>query len=547
MNTDDKKKYRKDQTASQLREKLKKSDISRDEWKEKHKKKYEETKILKMRLKEARESRERWKKDNLVNISENTLLKEKLQCLEEENIQLKLKNITLEEEVKKKIKKTNKLIDGEKTKRSLFTIYFKWLIVHIIICTSAPFRTIEKIFKAQMLCGLFNAKKIPSDTTCRRWFNLVGFYKLMKSKEYAEDWIYIIDNSIRSECRKVCLILGIRASLLKEGKALTFENLEPIELRVIQSNNEVEGIIINAIEKTGVPIQICSDLGSDIMPSIKKVINAHPIIKHIPDIMHHVGNMLKKKLNEDKRWKKFVTNTNKSNNKLKQSSLGFMCPPNFRGKSRFLNCSNVVDWASTCLLIFQNMKQSDVNWDEMKEKLGWLTKSKDNIVLFQELFDLADIGKEVIRKLHIQKNSVEIAENLLRKAAKHQEGIEFAENIISFIKEQCQKVEENQIMAGSSEIIESAFGKLKIFDREVGKSGFTGSIIGLAACFGKSDFESIKNAFKTYTYNDVKNWIEKNLGTTFMKKRKQLFFKFSKKEKLNLNTERVLEVKRDVA
>jgi hypothetical protein len=549
MNPDEKKKYKKDETPSQLRKKLKKSETSKIQWKDKNREKLEETKILKMRMKEARESRDRLRKENLEKISENEILKEKLQHAEEELILAEVINMNLGKqikELKKNQPEPNKLIEGKKTKKSLYTTYLKWLFVYIIICTTAPFRTVEKIFKTQMSCGLFIAQKMPSDTSCRRWFNQVGYYKLTRPKQQAADWIYIIDNSIRSENRKVCLVLGIRASQLKQGKSLSFQDVEPIELRIINSNSEVEGILQDAIKKTGVPIQICSDLGSDIMPSIKKVMALNPEIKHIPDIMHKVGNMLKKRLEEDKRWKAFVRKTNKSNNTLKQSKLSFMCPPNFRGKSRFLNCRNVVDWSDCSVRILRNMKKTSPNWKEMHRKLGWQIDQKEDIALFKELFYLAEIAKEVIRKLHIEKDSASIAEELLKNAAKHKEGKEFANEIVSFIKEQCAKVEENKLMIGISEIIESALGKLKILDRESGKSGFTSSIIGLTACFGSSDFNSVEKAFTQCTYKDVLDWSEDNLGETFQTKRKQ-FFKFTKKEDLGLKIELIRERKLRVA
>ena len=395
-----------------------------------------------------------------------------------------------------------------------------------------------------MACGLFVAHRMPSDTSCRRWFNQVGYYKLTKTKDVAEDWIYFIDNSIRQENRKVCLILGLRASKLKKGQYLCFEDLEPIELRLIQKNQALEGIINDAIKKTGVPFQICSDEGPDIMPSIRKVIANNPKIKFTPDIMHKVGNLLKEKLEEDKRWKKFVTNVNKSKNSLKQSSLSFLCPPNFRGKSRFMNCSNVVDCVDALIDIVEKMEKTDPNYPVAHEKLGWVIKSKKDIALFKELFCLGRIAKEIVRKLHIEKGGAEVAEVLLNENAHHEEGMLFAKVLIDFIKQQCEKGEENKLMVGSSEVIESALGKLKTLDRECGNSGFTHSIIGLAACFGSSDFETLKNAFTECTHKDVLIWSEKNVGETHQTKRRKFFNK--KNRNLVSEIERILERKSKV-
>ena len=52
-------------------------------------------------------------------------------------------------------------------------------------------------------------------------------------------------------------------------------------------------MIEQAITLTGIPNQICSDEGPDIMPSIRKIMKKYSNVKHVPDIMHKTGNMLK--------------------------------------------------------------------------------------------------------------------------------------------------------------------------------------------------------------------------------------------------------------
>lgn len=363
----------------------------------------------------------------------------------------------------------------------------------------------------------------------------------MKPKDQTNDWVYIIDNSARMDNRKVCLILGSRLSKLKKGKYLTFEDLEVIEIRVITKNNEIEMIIENAIEKTGIPIQICSDKGSDIMPSIRKIISRNPEIKHVPDIMHLTGNMLKKKLGNDKRWKKFITLLNKAKKRLCMSKLSFMCPPDIRGKSRFLNCQNVIEWAIRVLVLLEEIDKNDPHWEEMKAKLGWLVGYKQDIALFRELFKLAALAKEVVRKLHVGKGIWQAAEELLREEVLSSEGALFAKEIVDFLKTQCEKTPEGKLFIGSSEIIESAFSKLKLLDRECGNSGFTSSILGVAACFGPRDYQSIEKAFQECNQKDVSLWKEKHIGETIQTRRRK-FLKSQKKEDFGLKLARFIEV-----
>jgi hypothetical protein len=423
---------------------------------------------------------------------------------------------------KKASPKSNELIDGTRIRNSHYTIFFKWMCIYIVVYTATTFRGLAAILDMQRRCEVLHVTKTPAHTSIRRWINQVGYYKISKTKEKADDWVYFIDNSIRIENRKVCLILGTCLSKLRRGHCVTYEDLEPIGIWLFAKNSDVESMIQKAIVITGVPSQICSDEGPDVMPSIRKIMVRYPKVKHVPDIMHKTGNMLKKKLEGDPRWKSFINLATDSKRSLCQSSLSCLCPPNLRGKSRFLNCQNVVEWATRGIATLEGMKDTDPNWQQMNEKLGWLLVRKQDVALFTELFRLAAITKEVVRKLHIKENSWQVVEELLREDTQSDEGRLFAKEMVNFLKIQCEKGEAGMQLAGSSEIIESAFSKLKLLDRECGNSGFTSSILGLAACFGATDYKSLTKAFEESNPKDVVAWGKNHVGETIHKKRRQM-------------------------
>jgi hypothetical protein len=396
------------------------------------------------------------------------------------------------------------------------------MCVIIIIRTATTFRGIASILDTLRICNVLHLEKTACHTTVRRWINHVGYYNLMKEKEKADDWVYFIDNLIRIENRKVCLILGARLSDLKKGRYLSYEDLETIGIWLFIKNSDIEAMIEHAITLTGVPNQICSDEGPDIMPSIKKIMKKYSGIKHVPDIMHKTGNLLKKKLEKDPRWMKFIGLVTASKRRLCQSSLSCLCPPNLRGKSRFMNCRNVIEWAIRALAALEEMSITDPNWRQMNEKLGWLIDCKQDIALFDELFKLAALAKEVVRKLHIGKISWKIAEDLLEEEVVSDEGKLFTKCIIDFLKVQCEKCNGDVLLVGSSEIIESALSKMKLLDRESGNSGFTLSVLGLAACFGETDYKTVAKAFEECDYKDVEAWGKKYVGETIQKKRKRI-------------------------
>jgi len=392
-------------------------------------------------------------------------------------------------------------------------------------------RSLSTVLKSlQLYVGLFG-NKTPSHTSCRRWLNQVGYYMLeVVPVEQAKDWIFIVDNSIRIERRKLCLVLGVKRSELKKGKNLSLKDMRVITMRLIDENKEVEKILEEAVKKAGKPISICSDLGPDVMPSIKTIVKKHKGIQHVPDMTHKAANILKRQLETDKNWNEFITNVTQSKNRLKQSSLSFLCPPNVRGKSRFLNCKDVIVWALRIIQMLESMDKEDVDYGVMNEKLGWAIKQKKDIEYFFELFELAAVAKELTRKLHIDRKVWKHAEGLLKEISSGNKGKKFANELVAFLKEQGEKVDKGACLLGCSEIIESAMSKLKLLDRECGNSGYTRSILGLAACFGPIDQQAIASAFEIVNEQDIKVWAERHIGQTIQNKRRRALKNLDKKE-----------------
>lgn len=361
----------------------------------------------------------------------------------------------------------------------------------------------------------------------------------MKEKEKADDWFYIVDNSVRIENRKLCLILGTRLSKLKKEGYLTFKDLEIIELGLIQGKATigVRTLLESAISKTGIPVGICSDQGPDIVPAIKFIISIHASIKHVPDTVHATSNLLKNILENKTRWEEFCTKVGITKNKLKQSSHSELCPPQIRGKSRFLNCNVIIDWASKVIELLES-KACD---EEMKIKLGWLIDYRRDIAEFADMIKVIQLTNELVRQQRITSNTWSIAKTLLKKEITSKKGKELANRVIDFLKK-ISKISGKGFLIGSSEILESAFGKLKSLDRECGNSGFTSSILGVGACFSKLDYETISEAMESISNEDVNKWKMKMIGETQQSKRRRLL-KNKKNEDLKIKLTRISEEK----
>ena len=191
----------------------------------------------------------------------------------------------------------------------------------------------------------------PSWFSGRLWLMRLGYYKLNRVKEKADDWIWIIDHSVQIGTEKCLIILGIRLKNLPKDRALTYNDVEPIELVPVKksSGDIVYQQLEEASEKTGIPREIISDEGPDIKSGIKKFIGNHDKTCSIYDIKHKTASLLKRELKDNEQWQGFIKSCSKTKVQVQQTELAFLAPPNQRSKSRYMNIEILVNWGVKAL------------------------------------------------------------------------------------------------------------------------------------------------------------------------------------------------------
>ncbi len=179
---------------------------------------------------------------------------------------------------------------------------------------------------------------VPSWSCGRLWLLRLGYYKLTREKEQAEDWVWIVDHQIEVGEGKCLIILGVRLSLLPAvGGCLSHEDVEPIELYPTRSSDGevVYQQLEETVKKTGVPRAIVGDQGSDLKKGIEKFCQAHKQTSYIYDIKHQTASVLKRELSKDEAWGSFTRLMGENKSRLQQTELAYLCPPAQRSKARY--------------------------------------------------------------------------------------------------------------------------------------------------------------------------------------------------------------------
>jgi hypothetical protein len=164
--------------------------------------------------------------------------------------------------------------------------------------------------------------------------------------------------------------------------------------------------------------------------------------------------------------------------------------------------------------------KNDENAQEIEEKLGWIKQYRNNLLEYTELLRVAQIAKQLVRTrgIHI---SVSMEFQLMTNDIQSTDRVrKFIEEISAFLAIQGDKLSISQIAIGSSEILESLFGKLKRLEGDHVEGGFSSIVLGVLACLGTIDKQTVAHALDSSRNKNVQEWIQQNMGVTFLKQRR---------------------------
>jgi hypothetical protein len=423
---------------------------------------------------------------------------------------------------------------GEKAPRRWYPILMIIMCIRLVLQAAISFRAAPKaIHIAFSQFAAVKNQPIPSHKSISRWLTQIGLYKLNCPKEQANDWALIVDNSVQIGTQKCLVVLGVRLSKFQR-KALTFENMEMLVMELHDKSNAK--IVCQALEKAqkkiGKAAMVCADDGPDLRGGVVLFCRKHGAGR-VFDVTHKIGTFLKKILEEDPEWKAFSTAAAEAKKKMQQTRAAHLVPPNQRTKSRFLNIEILVHWGIDVMMAIDTPNHPDK--ELLEQYCGWIRQYKGLIKRLKQLNLISQSTRQHIREHGICAITGELVEKMLEEKMEflefNLEACEYAGKLIDFFNEQSKIVPAGEIWIGSSEIIESLFGKLKCLEHDQSKGGFTSLVLGAAACVGKIDADVVKKAMVQIQTADVDAWTNEQMGSTLISKRRKALGAWRKKKR----------------
>jgi len=407
-----------------------------------------------------------------------------------------------------------------------FTVIF--LCVRLFIQAASPLRTTSKCLKiAFETIPELKGYLAPSCTTIKYWTAQVGYHKLKRPKTIANDWMVLIDASIQMGEKKCVLALGCRGVNFRKikNRALTLEDLEILSMRIVSTlNGEVVAEMLTEVASAvGKIIAICSDRGSEMLRGVKLFQLISPETRQISDTAHRVSNLLEATLEKVPRWKKFRELLTLARRKMQHSPIPGALPPSPRAKARYMNVDTMIKWAADMLILLDSgMSNPGLNIEDLQKYLGWLFSYRDDIGYWNRLVSIGVAARYVVRIEGIHTNIADSFEESISSIGMGARELQFVDHLTTFLLNQSKGMQLGERFIGSSEILESLFGKIKYMEREQRAFGFTSLLLAAMATVGPLDEKTVATAMKCVKRSDIDGWAAKEIGQSVQSQRRQI-------------------------
>ncbi len=206
---------------------------------------------------------------------------------------------------------------------------------------------------------------VPNYSSIRNWCYRMGMYLLNSQPERRDDWVWIIDVCVELGVKKCLLVLGVPQDYIENNGlySLNHTDVKVLTLEVMEhcTGEEVNSILKGLEAQIGTPFQVISDHGGDIKKGIEILCTDNGITIYTYDITHKCGCLIKSFLNNDSAYAAFCQICSETFQRIKQTELNHLHPPNQRTKARWLNVDILSDWALWILKYYDEGDFRNIN------------------------------------------------------------------------------------------------------------------------------------------------------------------------------------------
>lgn len=294
------------------------------------------------------------------------------------------------------------------------------------------------------------------------------------------------------------------------------------------------------MQKTGVPRAIVSDHGPDLRAGIRPFCEQHPTTCAVYDITHKAASMVKAFLTYDDAWERFAQFATRMKHQVTMTDLAALASPAQRTKARDMNVARLGRWAAQVLEVVEaDQPFPDTQPLSSHPNLATVTgleEFREDIAVWNTVFEVVTIVEDTVRQEGFCAPCAERLETQLRAREWLPHVSNFAEDLLQFVRDESAKARPGERLPGSSEVIESVFGKLKAIEQGHANQGLTSLVVSAAALVAPTTLGVVRKAMETVSTQEAQTWYRDAVGPSVHAQRRRLFMPSKRSEPLETQT-----------
>ena len=253
--------------------------------------------------------------------------------------------------------------------------------------------------------------------------------------------------------------------------------------------------------------------------------------------------MLKRELGASPTWQEFSRLAGQTSQRVQQTALAALAPPRQRRKARYMNADELVAWGVRMLTYLDEDGSQRQAWDrqQVEEAVGWVREYRQEVEQWRQWVKVGTITEQFVKTHGVAADGAQQLQPQLTAAGTLPRTQQLGAEFLQFVTEEGAKANAGERLVGSSEVIESIFGKWKRLEGEQARSGLTGLVLALGALVAPTTAEVITQALTTVPTKTVLTWCREKLGKTVQATRRALLPRCTKRNKNRISSCSLLE------
>ena len=388
------------------------------------------------------------------------------------------------------------------------------MAINLVLFANLTLRAAAQSFR------ILEQLECPSFWTIRTWVLRLGLYELQRTKPRASDWVFIVDATIAVGQHKALVILGVRLSWLRgRDFSLGHQDVVILGLKIL---TRCDGLAVydqleEAARTVGIPRAVVSDDGGDIRKGMRLFRQAHPEVGWFHDLTHRLALFLEKELSAAAWWSEFLTRVGQCRQACQQTAWSHLLPPAQRTKARWFNLEPLIRWALRVVAYGRREAGADAKFAAL---FGWLAPYESELAQARQLVVMMKVVCVIIKRKGLHRATVERCARRIARIAKTERTRAFGHQILAFLQAQLAQLKPGETMLGSSDVIESLFGKYKGVVERSPMKAITVMVLLVAALTSERTPAVIREAMETVGMAEVETWFAANGEPTLLAKRR---------------------------